>query len=111
MTMKYCPLKRYNECGKCKNNNYSLDDGYAKFPIIHEGCITHIINSKPTNLIDDLKEISKYTNRFRLSFTNESYEETKEIIKKFKDKIFNNSNKKYFDSKNDTRAYYKREIL
>ena len=111
MTLKYCPLKRFGECGKCKNNQYAIEDDKAKFLIYHDNCITHIVNEKPLNLIDDLNNIKKLTNRFRLQFTTESYDEVIDVLTKFKKKLFENSNEKYFDSQNNTRGYYKREIL
>ena len=111
MTLKYCPLKRYNECGKCNQNKYVLKDEIGTFEIYHNDCITHIINSKPLNLIDDLDKLNPYISNFRLQFTNESKDEVNKIINEFKEKINNNSNKKYFDSKNNTRGYLKREIL
>ena len=111
MTLKYCPLRRYNECGKCNQNKYVLKDEIGTFEIYHNDCITHIINSKPLNLIDDLDKLNPYVSNFRLQFTNESKDEVNKIINEFKEKINNNSNKKYFDSKNNTRGYLKREIL
>ena len=55
--------------------------------------------------------LNPYISNFRLQFTNESKNEVNKIINEFKEKINNNSNKKYFDSKNNTRGYLKREIL
>ncbi len=111
MTLKYCPLKRYGECGKCQNHKYDLEDSYSKFPTSRKNCITHIYNDKALNLIDDLNQLKPFTNRFRLQFTIESKEETIKIIKQFKEKLYNNSSRSYFDSKTNTRGYFKREIL
>ena len=111
MTLKYCPLKRFGECGKCKKNNYIIEDDRAKFLIYHDNCITHIVNEKPLNLIDDLNNILKFTNRIRLQFTTESYDEVIDIINKFKKKLYDKVDEKYFDSNNNTRGYFKREIL
>ncbi|MCR5350830.1 MAG: U32 family peptidase, partial [Acholeplasmatales bacterium] len=69
MTMKYCTLKRYGECGKCKENVYKLKDDIGEFYLYNVNCINHIVNGKALNLVDDLNEIKKYTNRIRLSFT------------------------------------------
>ena len=110
MTTKYCPLKRFKQCGICNNSNYYLADKVAKFPIYHTGCITHIINDKPLNLIDDLDYITKYVKKIRLDFTIESKDEVIKIVNEYKDKL-NGSNKNYFDSKNNTRGYFKRPIL
>lgn len=112
MTMKYCPLKKYGECGKCKENNYYLKDEFATFPILHEGCITHILNGKNLNLIDELINITPFVKRLRLQFTTEDYEETKNIIKMYQQRINNlNDDEKLFNSKTDTLGYYKREII
>ena len=110
MTTKYCPLKRYGECGKCKENTYSLKDDFGEFEIYHDNCITHIINKKPLNLIDDLDEIRKYVKTIRLDFTTESYDETIKIIEMYNKKI-SGDNTKRFDSNNNTRGLFKREIL
>ena len=112
MTLKYCPLRRYNECGKCNQNKYELKDDLATFGIYHDNCITHIVNEKPLNLIDDLKQIIPNVKRIRLQFTLESPDEVKRIVSEYKEKLNNiDTNKKYFDSKNNTRGYFRREIL
>ena len=112
MTLKYCPLRRYGECGKCNNNKYEISDDKATFGIYHDGCITHIINEKPLNLIDDLRKIMTLSNRLRLQFTDESPEEIIRIVNQFKEKLNNlDNNKSYFDSEKNTRGYFKREIL
>lgn len=112
MTTKYCPLKSLGQCGICNKHKYELKDEFGKFPIYHQGCITHIINEKPLNLIDELKEISKYTSRLRLTFTNESREEIIKVVEQFKYRLNNlDSKESLFDSKNNTRGYYKRSIL
>lgn len=109
MTTKYCPLKKHGECGNCNKHQYYLKDEYAKFPIYHEGCITHIINDKPLNLVDDLDKLLPLTNKIRLDFTIESKDEVKEVINKFKNAL--NGKKNQFDKENDTRGYFKRPIL
>ncbi len=111
MTLKYCPLKRYGECGKCNENTYEIADEKAKFGIYHDGCITHIVNEKPLNLIDDLANILNITSRIRLQFTTESYDEVIKIVNEFKEKLKNPKSGKYFNSNTDTRGYFKREIL
>lgn len=112
MTLKYCPLKRYKECGDCQNHKYELEDSYSKFPTSRKNCITHIYNDKALNLIDDLKDVLKLTPNIRLQFTIEDEQETAKVIKEYLEKLSNpNSNKSYFNKKMDTRGYYKREIL
>ncbi len=109
MTTKYCPLKKFGECGKCNSHQYYLKDEIAKFPIYHEGCITHIINDKPLNLVDDLDKLASLTNKIRLDFTIESKVEVIKIINEFKNAI--NGKKNQFNKELDTRGYFKRPIL
>ena len=112
MTLKYCMLKRYNECGKCDKHFYYLKDDKNKFITTRNNCITSIYNEKALNLIDELKEITKYTNRIRLQFSIEDSSEVERIINNYKEKLNNlNTDKKYFDSEKETRGYFKREIL
>ena len=110
MTMKYCPLKRYNECGNCKNNTYTLKDEFGEFILYNDDCINHIVNKKPVNLIDDLDNIREYIKTLRIDFTTENSDEVKQIVEMFNKKISGDSTKR-FDSSNDTRGLYKREIL
>ncbi len=112
MTLNYCPIRHIGECPGCKEHQYELKDSTTSFPLLHEDCTTFLVNSKSTNLIDDLDKLYPYINRFRLDFTLEDAEETKNIILAFKDKL-NNLDKSthYFDKENNTRAYFKRKIL
>lgn len=111
MFTKYCPLKVFNQCGKCKNNNYILKDEYGYFPIIsHEDCTTTIVNGKNLNLIDDLENI-KNINTFRIQLTTETYEESLEIIKKFKNKLKDMKPTNLFNKDTDTRGHFNKEIL
>lgn len=110
MTTKYCPLRRYKQCGECNKHKYYLADEKGKFEIYHVDCITHIINDKPINLIDDLDYINQYVKRLRLQFTNETKEEIINIVNSFKEKI-NGSQKKYFNNKNNTRGSFKHQII
>ena len=109
MTLKYCPLKKYGECGKCNEHSYYLKDEIAKFPIYHEGCITHIINDKALNLVDDLDKITPLIKRIRLDFTIENKDEIIKIVNQFKNSL--NGEKNQFDNKLNTRGYFKRAIL
>lgn len=111
MTTKYCPLKRYGQCGECNKHHYSLNDDKGVFEIYHqEGCITHIINEKPLNLIDEAPYIQKYVKRLRLQFTNEPKEKIIEIVTNLRLKL-QGDNTSFFNSKTDTRGYFKREII
>lgn len=84
MTSKYCPLRVFNQCGKCKNTQYILKDDYGTFPIYtDDSCYMHLLSNKPINKENDIEKLSPYVSYFRLNFTNETKEEVKEIIKKF----------------------------
>ena len=112
MTLNYCPLKKYGQCGMCNDNKYYLKDDYGIFPIIHEGCKTHLLNGKNLNLIDEMKNITKYVKRLRIELTNESYEESLNIIKMYQQRLNNlDDDTKLFNSSTDTLGYFKREIL
>ncbi len=108
---KYCPLKKMNLCGKCKNNKYVLKDEYGIFPIIsHNDCTTTILNGKILNLIDDLENISNIS-VFRLQFSIESKEETINIIKMYQEKLKTKTKTKHFSPSTDTRGHFNKEIL
>ncbi len=111
MTTKYCPIKHIGHCPECKTHHFALQDDSATFPLIHDGCITSILNEKATNLIDEITKLYPYINRFRLDFTIESAGEVKEILLKAQNKLTTLRQTNYFDAKKETRAYYKREIL
>lgn len=110
MTTKYCIIKHQGKCPGCKNHQYYLKDSTSTFPIIHDKCISIILNEKATNLIDEIPNLLPYINRFRLDFTIEDFNETKRILKNAIDS-FNGKNTNSFNKDTDTRAYYKRKIL
>ena len=84
MTSKYCPLRVFNQCGKCKKNSYVLKDDYGTFPIYtDDSCYMHLLSNKPINKEKEIEKLLPYVSYFRLNFTDETYEEVKEIIKRF----------------------------
>ena len=108
---KYCPLKKYNLCGKCKQNKYVLKEEYGTFPILsHEDCTTTILNGRPLNLIDDLETI-KGVKTFRIQLTTENYEESLNIIQMFKNKLSTMEKTYLFNKETDTRGHFNKEIL
>ena len=108
---KYCPLKKFNLCGKCKDNKYIIKDEYGEFPIIsHKDCTTTIINGKTLNLIDELETINNI-NVFRLQFTTESKQECIDVINMFKHKLNTLEKTNLFNNETDTRGHFKKEIL
>lgn len=91
MTSKYCPLKQYNQCGKCKNKNYLLKDEYGTFPIYTDNsCYMHILSNKPINRERDIAKLLPYVSYFRLNFTNENKDETLKIIDLYLNKKVHN---------------------
>ncbi len=111
MFTTYCPLKKNNLCGKCKDSLYTLREEYGEFPIIsHEDCTCTILNGKILNLIDDLERI-KGVNTFRLQLTIEDYEESVKVINMFKDKLKDMHKTKLFNKDTDTRGHFNKEIL
>ncbi len=111
MFTTYCPLKVFNQCGKCKQNEYIIKDEYGSFPIeSHKDCTTTLLNGKNLNLIDDLENI-KGINAFRIQLTKESYNESVNIINMFKDKLNNMKPTKLFNKETDTRGHFNKEIL
>lgn len=111
MNTKYCPLKVNNLCGKCRSNQYVIKDNYGEFSIIsHPDCTTTIVNGRPLNLLDEINYLPDAITTFRLQFTIESKEETKEIILKAMEKL-NGSSDKLFDSNTQTRGHFNKEIM
>ena len=111
MTTKYCPIKHIGKCPECKTHQFSLKDDTSTFPLIHNNCITSILNGKSLNLIDEIDKLYPYINRFRLDFTIENKEETKIILNKAIKKFNNFNAPNCFNPNTDTRGYYKREII
>ena len=111
MTTKYCPIKHIGKCPECKTHQFSLKDDTSTFPLIHNNCITSILNGKSLNLIDEIDKLYPYINRFRLDFTIENKEETKIILNKAIKKFNNFNTPNCFNPNTDTRGYYKREII
>lgn len=111
MFTNYCPLKVYGQCGICKKNTYILKEEYGEFPIIsHDDCTTTILNGKILNLINDLDKLNDI-NILRLSFTLENYDETKNVISAFKDKLNGLNTEFTFNKETDTRGHFNKEIL
>ena len=94
MVMKYCPLKKIlNYCNKCKEGKdkfYIQDISGNKYPMTRKNCITHILDSKNINKINDIDKYNKINN-FRIELFEENYEEAKKIIMEVKDKLTKNN--------------------
>ncbi len=110
MSMKYCPLKQLNLCGKCKINQYHLVDKLGKFLLkFKNDCFVEVYNDLPVNLIEELNKLTPYVNRFRFEFTTESFDEVAEIISNAY-KAIGDSNFKFSLIK-QTKGYFKRSII
>ena len=111
MFTKYCPLKKMNQCGICKTKSYELQDEYGNFPIVsHEDCSTTILNGKILNLLDEMPSIEG-VEAFRLNFTIESFEETRDVCRKAMKKLEGSLKASVFNKETDTRGHFNKEIL
>ena len=106
MHMKYCALKKLGKCGECKKHNIVIKDDFATYPLLFNGdCTTTILGDKPLNLIDDINSISG-VNVYRLFFSTESKDETRDIIEMFKEKLENKDKDKLFDRFKYTKGHF-----
>lgn len=111
MFTKYCPLKKFDQCGKCRTNCYEIKDEYGTFPIIsHEDHTTTILNGKILNLLDEMPSIEG-VEAFRLNFTIETADEVAKIVKVAKAKLEGASGKSLFNQDTDTRGHFNKEII
>ncbi len=111
MFTKYCPLKKMNQCGNCKTNDYQLKDEVGTFPILsHDDCSTTILNGKILNLLDEMPSI-KGIEAFRLNFTTETKEEVEKIINIAKGKLKEVIKSSVFDKEKHTRGHFNKEIM
>ncbi|MDO4617920.1 MAG: DUF3656 domain-containing protein [Clostridia bacterium] len=85
MLLRACPLKM---SGVCRGEGgYSLKDRQGEiFPIeCGKNCVSEIFNSKPIYMADKLSEIEQSgVSGLQLWFLDEDYDETLDIIKKYK---------------------------
>ncbi|MCQ2551262.1 MAG: DUF3656 domain-containing protein [Clostridia bacterium] len=109
MVTKYCPLKKFNLCGKCTKNTYTIRDEYGEFiisPTVGKDCLITILNGKTLNLLDEIKDLQGIE-AFRLNFTTEPADEVKRVIALARDK----NRPSCFNPKLDTRGHFNKEIL
>ena len=90
MVSKYCPIntlinKDNLKCNLCDINKYSFKDSNNNiYPIVNEKHLTHILDSNPIDLTDNINElIDSNVSSFRL----ELYDEDKDTIVKLINKI------------------------
>lgn len=91
MVSEYCPVgstfgnkSSKKDCnGACMKDNFTLIDRMnEKFRVLCDNhCRSHILNSLPINLIEEVKELESFgIFNFRVDFMDESYDEVREIL-------------------------------
>lgn len=111
MFTKYCPMRKMNLCGSCKDKSYEIKDEYGSFPVItHDDCTATIINGKILNLLDEMPFIDGIE-AFRLNFTIESKDEVFKVVNDALGKLNGTSSKTLFNQETDTRGHFNKEIL
>ena len=114
MVSEYCPVgstfggkASKKECnGVCMKDNFKLIDRMNEnFSVLCDNnCRSHILNSVPTNLIEQVEEFKSFNiTNFRVDFKDESYEEVNDILNQIA-KGVKNENKKY------TQGHYRRGV-
>lgn len=114
MVSEYCPIgstfgnkSAKKECSKpCIRDNFKLKDRMNEnFSVLSDNsCRSYILNSLPTNLIDEIEELKSFNiSNFRVDLKDEGYEEVKEILNQISDKK-KNENNKY------TKGHYRRGV-
>jgi len=114
MVSEYCPIgstfggkSSKKECnGACMKDNFRLIDRMNEsFSVISDNnCRSYILNSLPTNLIEQIDELKAFNiTNFRVDFKDESYEEVKDILEQISH-VKKNENKKY------TQGHYRRGV-
>ena len=114
MVSEYCPVgstfggkASKKECnGVCMKDNFKLIDRMNEnFSVLCDNnCRSHILNSVPTNLIEQVEELKSFNiTNFRVDFKDESYEEVNDILNQIA-KGVKNENKKY------TQGHYRRGV-
>ncbi|MDY3927915.1 MAG: U32 family peptidase [Clostridia bacterium] len=91
MVYENCPKKAAGYCDKGKSKAFLKDRMNEDFPLIcREGCYCELLNSKPLFMADKLNDLRNIGIRYmRLDFTVEDYDETRKIIKEYKDAFYN----------------------
>lgn len=124
MISEYCPMgvvvrncKKDKRCKECSESRYALKDFKGEEYRLSQDlfCRTTIYNSKPTCVLDNLKELNDIgINIFRLDFTGENSSEIREILQAYTEvinndfRLGNKSSKLYnkLDEKGITTAHF-----
>lgn len=114
MVSEYCPIGS-SFGGKCKDkdcNGACMKDSFTLVDRMNEGfkvmtdkyCRSHILNSLPLNLIDEIKDLKAIgINEFRVDFKDESENDVIEIVNEIK-------GVKKVEGKKFTKGHYKRGV-
>ena len=114
MVSEYCPIGS-SFGGKCKDkdcNGACMKDSFTLVDRMNEGfkvmtdkyCRSHILNSLPLNLIDEIKDLKAIgINDFRVDFKDESENDVIEIVNEIK-------GVKKVEGKKFTKGHYKRGV-
>ncbi|MFQ8891306.1 MAG: DUF3656 domain-containing U32 family peptidase [Clostridium sp.] len=114
MVSEYCPIGS-SFGGKCKDkdcNGACMKDSFTLIDRMNEGfkvmtdkyCRSHILNSLPLNLIDEIKDLKAIgINEFRVDFKDESENDVIEIVNEIK-------GVKKVEGKKFTKGHYKRGV-
>lgn len=114
MVSEYCPVgstfgnkSSKKECSMpCMKDEFTLIDRMnEKFRVLCDNnCRSHILNSLPINLIEELEEMKNFNiENFRVDFLDETYEEVKDVLLQISSGR-KNENKMY------TKGHYKRGV-
>lgn len=88
MVMENCVIKSQGFCKKSGGNFALIDRLGERFPIICENCKNILLNSVPLYMADKMGDLlSLSVDVLRLKFTTETKDETKKVIKAYKDAI------------------------
>lgn len=113
MVSEYCPIgcilggkDKKRQCERpCINDNFEIrDETGAEFKTQTDVfCRSHILNSAKLNLIAYMNEL-KYMSAFRFDFSDETYDETIDILRNIKGEGLRNISGKF------TKGHYKRGV-
>lgn len=99
MVTKYCPMnmlinKDNKACNLCDKNKYYLKDKDDNiYPIINEKHLTHIIDSKPIDLTNNIDDYMNYGIRnYRLELFDENDKEIESLIETIRDSYEHRNN-------------------
>ena len=79
MLTRNCPVRNGTPCAKCDRTGFLTDRKGVRFPVRCENGFSQVYNSRPTYMLDRLREIQNVDFYF-LDFTVESKEECAQIL-------------------------------